>query len=103
MFAQTRPRFILSSERVFWGKGVRTHVNSKGKIPSTGKFVLRGESNPRRCIKQDSEPNPLPTSYSGPQTVETKRTKEGRTPKKEIDKKEACLLVGWLLNVPTTC
>ena len=30
--AQTRPRFILSSERVFWGNGVRTHVKSKEKI-----------------------------------------------------------------------
>ena len=38
MCAQTRPRFILSSERVFWGNGVWTHVNSKRKIPSTGKF-----------------------------------------------------------------
>ena len=41
MCAQTRPRFILSSERVFWGNGVWTHVNSKGKIPSTGKFPQR--------------------------------------------------------------
>ena len=37
-----------------------THINSKGKIPSTGIIVLRGESNPRRCIKQNSEPNTLP-------------------------------------------
>ena len=51
----------------FWGNGVRTQVNSKGKIPSTGKILLRGGSNPRRCIKQDSEPKTLPTSYSGPQ------------------------------------
>ena len=41
MCAQTRPRFILSSKRVFWGNGVWTHVNSKGKIPSTGKFPQR--------------------------------------------------------------
>ena len=34
MCAQTRPRFILSSERVL-GNVVRTHVNSKGNIPST--------------------------------------------------------------------
>ena len=34
--AQTRPGFILSFKRVF-GDGVRTHVNSKGKIPSTRK------------------------------------------------------------------
>ena len=35
MCAQTRPRFILSSERVL-GNGVRTRVNPKGKIPSPG-------------------------------------------------------------------
>ena len=45
---------------------VITHVNSKGKIPSTGKILLRGGSNPQRCIKQDSQPNTLPTSYSSP-------------------------------------
>ena len=28
--------------------------------------LLRGGSNRRRCIKQDSAPNTLPTSYSGP-------------------------------------
>ena len=32
-FAQTKPLFILSSENVL-GNGVRTHVNSKRKIPS---------------------------------------------------------------------
>ena len=32
MYAQTRPRFILSTEGVFLGNGVWTHVNSKGKI-----------------------------------------------------------------------
>ena len=41
MRAQTRPRFILSSERVFLGNGVWTHVNSKGKIPSMGKCPQR--------------------------------------------------------------
>ena len=35
MCAQTRPLFVLSSESGL-GNGVRTHVNSKGKIPSTG-------------------------------------------------------------------
>ena len=54
----------------FWGEGggdgVRTHVNSKGKIPSTEKILYRGGSNPRCCIKQDSEPNTLPASYSVP-------------------------------------
>ena len=43
MCAQTRPQFILSSERVFLthvnSKG--TYVNSKGKIPSTRKFPQR--------------------------------------------------------------
>ena len=34
LFRQTRPRFILSPERIF-GNGVRTHFNFKVKIPST--------------------------------------------------------------------
>ena len=37
MCAQARPWFILSSERVL-GNGERTHVNSKGEIPSTGGY-----------------------------------------------------------------
>ena len=56
---------LYSHPKEFIGNEVRTHVNWKGKIPSTGKKnLLRGGSNPRRCIKQDSEPNTLPTSYS---------------------------------------
>ena len=31
----------LYSHPSFWGSGVWTHVNSKGKIPSTGKFPQR--------------------------------------------------------------
>ena len=51
----------------FWWNRVRTHVDSKGKILSTRKILLIEGSNPGWCITQDSEPNTLPTSYSGPQ------------------------------------
>ena len=61
---------LYSHPKEFGGSGVRTHVNSKGKPPSTRKILPRGGWNPRRCIKQDSEPNTLPTSYSGPLKVE---------------------------------
>ena len=50
----------------FGGNGVRTLVNSKGKITSTRKILLRGCLNPQRCIKQDSEPNTLPTELLQP-------------------------------------
>ena len=66
MYAQTGRRVILSSESVLGGNGVRTHVNSKVKTTSTGKIILRGGSNPQRCIKQDRELNILPTSDSDP-------------------------------------
>ena len=59
MCAQTGPRVILSAERV-WGNGVRSHVNSKGKIPSSGSS---GGSNPRCCIAQDNGPNTQPTEF----------------------------------------
>ena len=55
---------LYSHPKEFWGNGVGTHVGSKGKAPSTGKILPREASNPRRCIKQDSEPNTLPTSCS---------------------------------------
>ena len=58
---------LYSHPKEFWGNGVRTHVNPKGKIPSTWKILPRGGSNPWCCIKQDSTPNTLPMSYSSPQ------------------------------------
>ena len=68
MCAQTRSRFILSSERVFKKESPNPYELQGEKKPSIGKVVLRGGWNPRRCIKQDSESNTLPTSYSGPHT-----------------------------------
>ena len=47
MYAQTRPRFILSSERVFGGMEFEPMLTPREKIPST-ENVPRG-SNPRRC------------------------------------------------------
>ena len=61
MSAQTRPRFI---RRIFWWDGVWTHVNSKGKIPSTDK-VPRGGSNPWRCGQRAQA---LPTELFRPHT-----------------------------------
>ena len=46
---------------------VRNRVNTNGQIPSTGNCLSRGGSNPRRCIKQDSEPDALPTELFRPQ------------------------------------
>ena len=68
---------LLSSESVFLN-GVRAHVNSKGKIPSTGKIIPRGGSNQGHCIKQDSEPNTLPLSYSAPARPQKRRKKKLR-------------------------
>ena len=51
------------------GDGVRTHINSEGKIiPSTSTILPKGASNTRRCNEQDSEPNTLPTELFRPQT-----------------------------------
>ena len=65
MCAWTRPRFILSSERVL-GNGLRTHVNFQGKVPSFGTNLPKGGSNPQSCVKQDSEPNTLLTELFWP-------------------------------------
>ena len=56
MCAQTGPLFVLSSGRV-QGNRFRTHVNSKGKIPSTRR--LWSGWNLWYCTTQDSKPNTL--------------------------------------------
>ena len=48
----------------FLGNGGRTHVNSAETSPLPDRILPRGESNPWRCIKQDSMPNTLPTCCS---------------------------------------
>ena len=48
---------LYSHLKEFWGNGVRTHVNSKGTIPSTRKNLLKGGSDLWCCIKHDSKPN----------------------------------------------
>ena len=62
MCAQTRPRFIRKSAG---GMESEPKLTPREKsLPE--KIRPRGGSNPRRCVKQDSEPDALPTSYSGP-------------------------------------
>ena len=55
---------LYSHPKEFWGNGVWTHVNSKGKIPST-ENVPRGGSNPRRCGQRAQA---LPTELFRPPT-----------------------------------
>ena len=72
--AQTRPQFILSPKRVL-GNGVRTHVDFKGKITSTGR--PRGGLNLWCCIMQGREPSTLRTEVFLPWTSHTTDFKTG--------------------------
>ena len=67
MCAQTRPRFILSSERVFGGMEFEPMLTPREKSPLAENFP-RGGSNPRRCGQRAQT---LPTSYSGPRLKAT--------------------------------
>ena len=51
MCAQTRPRFILSSERVLGGMEFEPMLTPREKSPLP-ENVPRGGSNPRRCGQQ---------------------------------------------------
>ena len=62
MYAQTRLRFILSSERVLGGMEFEPMLTPREKSPLPENFP-RGGSNPRRCGQQAQT---LPASYSGP-------------------------------------
>ena len=62
MCAQTRPRLILSSERVFGGIEFEPMLTPREKSPLP-ENLPRGGLNPRRCGQRTQTP---PTSYSGP-------------------------------------
>ena len=62
MCAQTRPRFILLSEKVL-GNGVST---SSEKSPLPG---AQRRSSPRHCITKNSKPSTLPTELFRPLVV----------------------------------
>ena len=62
--------FVLySHSKEFLGNGVRTHANSEGKIPAAGNKFSSEDDQTQDAVKQDSEPNTLPTSYSGPRNT----------------------------------
>ena len=71
MCAQTRPRFVLSPERVL-GNGIRTHVHFKGIIPSTGgsyqdrihDAASRRTASPTHCLLSYSGPRPWIKSWA---------------------------------------
>ena len=83
MCAQTRPRFILSRERVL-GNGVRTHANSKGKF--------RVNSPPEEDRTRDAEP-PLPEAQRRIKTTAV----HAHCPCHHMFS-EVCLLVGCLTS-----
>ena len=62
MCAQTRPRFILSSEGVLGGMEFEPMLTPREKSPLP-ENVPRGGSNPRHC---GSDPKHYQLSYSGP-------------------------------------
>ena len=65
MFAHSRPRCTLSSVRVL-GEWNQPMLTPREISPLPEKILLKGGWNPRPCIKQDSEPSTIATSYSGP-------------------------------------
>ena len=64
MCAQTRPRFILSSEGVFGGMEFQPMLTPREKKSPLPENFPRGGWNPQRC---EQRAQTLPTSYSGPQ------------------------------------
>ena len=62
MYAQTRPRFILSSEGAFGGMEFEPMLTPREKSPLP-ENVPRGGSNPRRCGQQAQA---LPTELFRP-------------------------------------
>ena len=54
------------TRKSFGGMESEPMLTPRGKSPLPEKILPRGGLNPRHCIKQDSEPSTLSTSYPGP-------------------------------------
>ena len=80
MCAQTRPRFILSSEKVLGGMEFEPMLTPREKSPLPENFP-RGGLNPRRCGQRAQT---LPTSYSGPLNYAFKKIWKDRMAKQYI-------------------
>ena len=63
---------LYSHPKEFCENGVKTHVNSKAKIPSSGKKISEEDRTHDATSRSDSESNTLPTSYSGPLLTQLK-------------------------------
>ena len=57
---------LYSHSKEFWENGVGTHVNSKGKIPSTGKFSPEEYRIHDAASSRTVSPTHYQLSYSGP-------------------------------------
>ena len=74
---------LYSHPKEFWGNGVRTHVISKGKIPSTRKFPHR-RIEPMTLHYAGHRAQTLPMSYSGPSTLFKTSAKNLERPKHSL-------------------
>ena len=75
MCAQTRPRFILSSEGVFGGMEFEPMLTPREKSPLP-ENVPRGGSNLRRCGQRAQA---LPAELFRPPNVENEKDSKGKT------------------------
>ena len=61
---------LYSLPKEFGGMESEAMLTPREKSPlQEKKNLLKGGSNPRRCIKQDSEHSTLPTSHYGPMAI----------------------------------
>ena len=104
MCAQTRPRFILSSERVFGGMEFEPMLIPREKSPLP-ENVPRGGLNLWHCGQRDQT---LPTSYCSPlrhwyDSAWKKPHRESGLQSRVCHSWGSVVAVCWLLNAQATC
>ena len=99
MCTQTRPQYILSSERVFGGMEFEPMLTPREKSPLPENVPRRG-SNPRRCGQRAQT---LPTRYSGP-LFDTEWGRQGlRGRKRKTRGKKRLRKSVWILICVCVC
>ena len=67
---------LYSHPKEFWGNGVRTHVNSKGKIPSTGKKISPEEDRTHDAASKTASPTHNQRAFPAPSTLKQQQQQQ---------------------------
>ena len=101
MCAQTRPWFMLSSERFGGGMESEPMLTPREKSPLPEKVTSEEDQTQDTASNRTASPTHFQRAIPAP-SMNHRQTMSGEDSIMSVDNRQG-LFVGWLLNVPATC